>query len=393
MKPTNTQAAIARCEKSTVMMVLTQPFFSNLLLSLTRHYTDAVPTMATDGVKLFINPSFAAELSDAEILGVFVHEAMHAGFAHPYTRGDRDPVRANMAMDYVINLEIKDFIEGSGSSAIALPKGALIDEKYRGYCWQQVYNMLPESEVQKMKDAMGQGKGGLVGDVMDGDLPTNPETGKPYTAEEMQAVWKGRLVQSAQAARMQGKLPAGMARLVGEHINPRVPWRSVLRRFLTDTIKSDYDWMRPDRRYMSEGFIIPDIGDDESAGEIVWVQDTSGSVDDEILGAFVSEFKALHKDIKPTKLHVIYCDAAVHRHDTFDPDDEIVIDNAPGGGGTDFAPAFDFIEKQGIAPKAVVFFTDLYGSHWHKTPDYPVLWACWTNETNIPFGELMPVDL
>ena len=59
-----------------------------------------------------------------------------------------------MACDYVINLEIKD--EGEKTNHfVKLPKGALIDEKFRGLNSQEVFNLLTDEECG------GSGEGSL----------------------------------------------------------------------------------------------------------------------------------------------------------------------------------------------------------------------------------------
>ena len=46
-----------------------------------------------------------------------------------------------------------------------------------------------------------------------------------------------------------------------------------------------------------------------------------------------------------------------------------------GGGGTDFRPAFHWVEEHGIAPAALIYLTDLECTHFPDEPGYPVLWA------------------
>lgn len=384
----NRNDQIKRGEKQIVECVLSHPFFATLLLGLQRTYEDTIDTMATDGVRLLINPKFVSTLEDAEIRGVLVHEAMHCALGHPWRKGNRDHQKSNIAMDYAINLEIDDYIKGGGK--VALPSCGLLDQQYRGMAWEQIYAKLPDPPKGGQGSGNGsEGKGGM-GEVLDGANPIDPQTGKPKTNEEMIADWKGKLVQAAQSARMQGNLPACMERLVNGIINPVVPWRQVLRRFFTDLVKSDYDWMRPDRRFLPDDIYIPDIGDEETAGEIVVAIDTSGSIDGDMITAFATELNAIHRDLKPSKVHVVYCDAAVAHVDEFGPDDKLTI-NPKGGGGTSFAPVFEWVEQNHLQPKALVYLTDLYGSHYQEVPPYPVLWACWSQCTDIPFGELITV--
>lgn len=218
---------LKRAEKQVIELVMTQPFFASLFLGLKRSLSDEVDTMATDGESLLINPKFVKDLTDNEILGVYVHEVLHVALGHPWRKGDHEHRKANMAMDYAINQIIEDLI-ASGQKGISLPKGALIDPQYNGMSWEEIYQRLPD---QPPGGNPG-GSGGGCGEVLDGANPVDPTTGKAKSNDDMVAEWKGKLAQAAQAARMQGNLPAGIERFVDEILSPKVPWRSVLRRFL-----------------------------------------------------------------------------------------------------------------------------------------------------------------
>ena len=65
--------------------------------------------------------------------------------------------------------------------------------------------------------------------------------------------------------------------------------------------------------------------------------------------------------------------------------------NPVGGGGTDFRPVFEWVERQGVAPCCLVYLTDLLCNRFpDQTPDYPVLWVQ-TADYNVtaPFGEIV----
>lgn len=377
---------VKRAEKQVVELVMTQPFFASLFLGLNRSYNESMPTMATDGVGLEINPNFVASCNDQEILGVFVHEVLHVALGHPWRKGDREHVRANQAMDYAINQIIDDFIK-SGVRGLALPSGALLDPQYAGMSWEEIYEKLPPTPPG---GGGGSGNGSGCGEVLTGANPNDPKTGKPKSNQDMIADWKGKLAQAAQAARMQGNMPAGVERLVDSVLAPKVPWRTILRRFLTEIIQNDYDWMKPDRRFLPDDIYLPAIGDEEAAGEIVVAIDTSGSIDGPMLDAFMAEINAIHTDLRPVKTHLVACDAAIHNTAEFGPDDTIVF-HPKGGGGTSFEPVFDWVEDQGINCKALVYLTDLYGSHRDTAPKYPVLWASYSDCTDVPWGEVVQV--
>jgi predicted metal-dependent peptidase len=61
-----------------------------------------------------------------------------------------------------------------------------------------------------------------------------------------------------------------------------------------------------------------------------------------------------------------------------------------GGGGTEFAPIFEYIDQNGLNPHALVVLTDMYGPVPDRGPNYPVIWAC-TSSQVAPFGETISV--
>ena len=61
-----------------------------------------------------------------------------------------------------------------------------------------------------------------------------------------------------------------------------------------------------------------------------------------------------------------------------------------GGGGTDFCPALDAIDKDGNAV-CIVCITDLDGTLPDTPPAMPVIWLC-TTDNVAPFGETVPLD-
>ena len=67
--------------------------------------------------------------------------------------------------------------------------------------------------------------------------------------------------------------------------------------------------------------------------------------------------------------------------------------HAKGGGGTDFKPGFEYIEKEGISPACAVYFTDGWCSSYpEEVPGYPTLWVS-TDRINFkpPFGEVINI--
>jgi predicted metal-dependent peptidase len=58
-------------------------FFAALALFSKQVITEAVPSAATDGKRIYFNPRFMASLTRPARLGVLVHELLHAALMHP----------------------------------------------------------------------------------------------------------------------------------------------------------------------------------------------------------------------------------------------------------------------------------------------------------------------
>ena len=198
------------------------------------------------------------------------------------------------------------------------------------------------------------------------------------------------IAEAAQAARMQGKLPAHLERLVDQILAVRTPWYDILSRFMENVSNQDYSWSRPNRRFVAGGMYLPSMRNEATMGEMAIMVDTSGSVSAKELALFGGHINRVLETCKPEKLHVIYADARVNKHVEFTPDDFPITLEAIGGGGTDFRPAFDYLEEHGIEPACAIYLTDMYGDFGEER-DYPVLWAAITDRV-APWGETVHVE-
>ena len=94
--------AESRILKARVRLLLSQPFFGNLLLYLepVEKKGMAMPTLATDGDHLFYDPDFVMNLPMEHLIGVMVHEVGHIALRHLARRQGRNPMSWNVAADY-----------------------------------------------------------------------------------------------------------------------------------------------------------------------------------------------------------------------------------------------------------------------------------------------------
>ena len=349
--------------KARTLLVLDQPFFGTLALRLKIEPTTQVPTAATDGKSMFYNPEFIDGLSTAQTVGLMAHEVMHVALGHHWRMGKREPQRWNKAADYTINEQLV-------KAGMSLPtEGALLNSAYNDMSVEKIYSTLPET----MDNEEG---GGGWGEV----LPCKDKAEAKQQKEE----WKAAVSQAVQVSK--GNIPGDIKRMVTEEVlDPAVPWFILLRDFVEKSAKNDYDWTRPNRRHLQRGFCLPSLISEELP-EVIVAIDTSGSIDTKALNEFSSEASAVFASYDTT-LRVIYCDYAVQGEEVFTKSDLPMTMHPVGGGGTCFAPVFDYINKKGYTPACVIYFTDMFGSFDFDGPEFPVMWLTKSKNKKAPFGQ------
>jgi len=364
-----------RLSKAKTRLILKHPFVGMVAMNMPFILDDNVPTAGTNGKRVIFNRRFMAGLTDDELVFLVAHECMHPMLEHNYRKKGRTHKRWNHAADYVINKLLVDDQIGT------MPKlGLLSDELYNegGGTSDGIYNILPE-EPEDGGGEYYKGTGSGLDDCQDGE-------GTQAEQDQEAAKWKVKVAQAAQAAKMCGKLSAGMKLLVDEILNPKVDWREVLQQFVIKC-KTDWrTWARPNRRFITQGMYLPSR-DGEAIGELVAAIDCSGSIGQEELDQFAAEVKVVHEDHRPSKLTILYFDSCISHTDVYERDDTVEI-SPHGGGGTAFSPIFEMIEELGIEPVCCIVLTDLYCSDYGPTPEYPVLWVSNAKDgSDTPFGE------
>lgn len=353
-----------KINKAKMGLVMTQPFYASLIFE-TEFIEDAsIKTCCINGKLIKYNPDFFDSLTRDEMIGVFAHEILHVAYLHHTRRGKRNAYKWNVAADYAINslLLAEKFI---------LPGGRLYDELYEGMCAEEIYRLLPDSDENEDDP----GNCGVVQDAPDN------------TSEE---VIQATIIQASYIAQAQHKCPEYIKRLIKEGLTPKVNWRDALSQFLSSISKSDYSWLYPNKRYLNFSIYLPGLRSEE-LGNVILIIDTSGSIDDEMIGQFSAEVQEILSLFK-ISLTVIYCDDLVRSVQFLEPDESIKLE-PHGGGGTDFIPAFTYIEEHELEPCALVYLTDGYCNSFPHAPDYPVLWGIYSfKDFKPPFGDTIRVE-
>lgn len=159
------------------------PFFSSLLRNLTWIYTFQVPTQATDGTRLLVNPEFTSKLSIKMKAFVMMHEVMHCALDHMQRGKGHNPEKSNIAADYEVNALLK--MDGVVTESDLAPY--LYDSKYEGMSYEHIYSLSPKGPSAPNAQKGGQegsggqsgsgGSGGSGGDSQPGGDGSQQNTG------------------------------------------------------------------------------------------------------------------------------------------------------------------------------------------------------------------------
>lgn len=415
--------AAAKLASARAKLILDQPFLGALVLRLPLVAAGAwCRTTATDARRLYFNPQWIGSLTSAELQFALAHEALHCALGHFARRGHRIQRLWDLACDFAINPLLID--EG-----LKPPLGSQVLDLYRGMAAEEIYPCLDDSLDQEtlddhVWDGDEGGQGGRDEDQnggegsgtrsepnapAEGDGETPPRVGAGGTAneacaspppplsarekEQLQQQWQRHLAGAAQRAREAGKLSGKLARLADTALAPQVSWRAALAQYLSQAARDDYSWLRPSRRSSgSPGEVLwPSLR--SHAGDIFVALDTSGSISDTDLAQFVGELNAI-KGTLPVRITLLACDAALAPDAPWvcEPWQELRLPRKfAGGGGTAFAPVFEWLEREGAHPDALLYFTDGEAEFPKLAPYYPVLWLI-KGKAPVPWGRRIQLN-
>ncbi len=344
-------------------------FLSTICLSLKHEFTDQLPTAGTNGISILYNPDFLNRLSAQERTGLLAHEVWHVAFNHLTRLGDRDKVLWNKAGDYVINYMLE-------KSGITIPVGGLIDHRFAEMSTEQVYEIIKDEEPE--------GNPGGDGDFEVDLLDPPPGLDAQDVSDKITDIIIKAQLQSKMADKDKGEIPGEIARAIDDLINPKLPWYEILNRFMSDLVKDDYSWVKPNKRFYPNYYLPSQHS--YTLGQVVVAIDTSGSVSQKEITEMLSEIESIRDTFKPEKLTIIDCDAEIHNIYEIGKYDNILELEFHGNGGTDFQPVIEHCNQ--VNPDVLIYFTDLYADDVRDVGNYPILWICTDNNPDVqPIGE------
>jgi predicted metal-dependent peptidase len=362
--------AVTTLDRAKVSVVTQYPFFASILMKRKLIEDNSIPTAAVDQHgQIYYNKEFVEGLSVDQLVFLLCHEVGHVIGQHANRRGSRTAKRWNIAGDAWINDMLKaanigEFIEGGVDMAGS--KDRTVDS---------IYDELPDTP----DDGSGNGPGGIGDDII--------QRGDPLTQEQAaqaDAEMRVEVAQAAQAAKAQGKMTAGLDKIVAELLDVRTPWYDVLERYMVAFTKGDYSWARPNRRFAD--VYLPSVGKTATMGELVIQVDVSGSITKREIDYYNAHMSRIVEQCSPERIHVLYTDTDVAKHVVFEQGEEFALEFY-SGGGTDMESGFAYLDKEGINPEVFVCLTDGYTDfNTDNAPSYPVVW-CISSNIEAPYGD------
>jgi predicted metal-dependent peptidase len=404
-----------------------------------------VETAATDGSRLLFSPDFAKKLTPKEIRGVVLHEIWHVAAGHPWRGKGLDANKANIAMDH----EVNHIVNKSGET---LPSDALCDPRFENWRFERIYRELfPEQdgddptppppppppppgeenderepgedgpvvsvppdkkddeEVEPKESEPKEGEGEGEPEEEEVEKPkwgevweAKDEEGNPLSEKECEDILANlsddlRRGETHETQRGGGQENYGGNATLDRALNPRAAWTKVINQLVTRRGKQvGKTYRRPSRRGLVLDIPIAS-SIHKGLNEVVIAVDVSYSIDMKRLRAFFDHLDKLRKKVNIEKIHVLPFAGQAKG------DDVVVVKPSQKlprsfqiGGGTRFAPIFEWQRKHAKRAELVIVFTDMEDDRYGKAPKCPVIWASSEpiNKYNRPpFGIALEIDL
>jgi predicted metal-dependent peptidase len=212
----------------------------------------------------------------------------------------------------------------------------------------------------------------------------------PDDPDQDDTPWQTDALTARNIARQFGNMPAKIDAAITDQIKPTYTVADIVRRFVTESIKQNSTWRRPNKKFKAHGLTLPSL-ETPAPSSIAVMLDCSGSIAPAQIAAAVDAAAGIAGELR-TPLIVIACNSRVTYYQRFEPGEPVNI-SISTGGGTDFRPPFVRLEEEGETPTAAVYISaDLCGTfpEPQDAPPYPVAWISeplGDYQITVPFGE------
>lgn len=333
--------------KITMMMQKDTVCYTTVIFSLKQSFTEDVPTAATDGKRLKINPVFFTNLTPNQRITLLAHEALHVLLDHMHRKGNRDHQLWNIAGDYVINGSLVN-------AKYAFIDGCLHDRQYDGKMTEQVYDLLNKKSDKQKQDLIAKcNANGLNGnDVV---YPDQVDQNDAVSQEEVTSVILRAVTQANLMGQSAGSMPSEIAVELQKTLNPPLPWYVILHNYLTNFAKDDFSFRRPNKRFMPQHYLPTAYS--EAVCDIAIAVDISSSVTDAEFNVFIQKIAEIKSTMNPDKMTIISFNTRITGVQKLTADDNPLAKlKFKGRGGTNVADVLHWAAEN--KPTVLLVFTD-----------------------------------
>lgn len=374
---------ISRCVNQ---LLLKEPFFSHILSGTVRSITDQISTAAVgirDGcILLMINENFFLnELSTAsQRIAVLKHETLHLVFKHLFRDLiKKDPELMNIAADIVVNQYIGQWdLPETAITLSSFPDLELEAEQTMEYYYERLSELKEKKEGGKKRGKQKYPESqkafeSLYGNERHSDHSGWVDESASGNQSGLKEILENQLLNASARTSQKsfGTLPKEIQRAIKgieEGRKPAVDWKRQLRLFASSHGKTyvSHTMKRISKRFGTRpGIRIRRLN------RVVVVIDTSGSIDNDTLILFMVEIEGIRRT--GAEITIIESDCEVQNVYKYRRGKEISMQ---GGGGTDFDPAFEYINsgKSGFFD-ACIYLTDGCAAEPEIKPRTSLLWV------------------
>ncbi|MEA3491520.1 MAG: VWA-like domain-containing protein [Campylobacterota bacterium] len=363
--------------KAKAKLMLDHPYFGTIASSLQIEKSGDIESFISDGATLQYSDDYFDEARVEDIEFALANGAMHAILKHQARVASRQDRLWQLSTDYTINSMLL-------ANGLELPPRANYQERFEGMYAEEIYEIL-RSEISD--EEIVQDESTEPQDDQDG-LDRQRDQAEESQEHRDVEIDEEFLEQVFKKMNRQGTLPKDLKFVIPQAFSHQVDWREILYRYIASHAKSSFSFMPPNRKYLYRGIYLPSLSSDLLS--IVIAIDSSGSVDENLLGVFLGEVESITQQYPNYEIDIIVADAKIQSHEIFLPGERLSY-GIKGRGGTDFRPVFDYIDKMIDYPTLLLYFTDGMGTFPTEEPPYDLLWVM-PEERETPFGEVVLIE-
>ncbi|WP_345972973.1 vWA domain-containing protein [Sulfurimonas diazotrophicus] len=387
------KVALDKLGKAKARLLLNSPYFGTLASRLELDTSDDIPGFLSNGLRLEYNPDYVEGLDDGECEFMLANGAMHAALVHERRQNGRMSWLWQLATDHAINAMLVQ-------NNFALPPQVNYDPRFEGMYAEAIYAQLKDeikneeySDDERNDTGFNENNQRKRDELKNAEGDHDPDKLRPQMEVE-NSVDESLFEHFEKAVRemleQQGDTPLGLERFFIPAPKNVVDWRSELFHALSRHLKSDYRMLPPSKKLLYNHIYLPSSTSETL--DIVIAIDSSGSVDEELLGRFIAEVESLLETFADYRIELLVSDAKVQSHRQFYPGEPLRFE-LKGGGGTDFRPVFEWTERYAPMAPLLLYFTDCDGRFPDREPLIDTVWVTPETQKEVPFGHTIPLNI